>query len=44
MTSGGDTHLEQVQEFWDDDCRSGEWRLTLSEKMSSFWSDENNRK
>ena len=44
MTSGGDTHSEQSQEFWDDDCRSGEWRLTLSEKMSSFWQDENNRK
>lgn len=44
MTAGGDSHSEQSQNFWDDDERSGEWRLELSERMREYWADEANRK
>lgn len=44
LTSGGDAYTEMAQNFWDDDNRSGEWRQTLSGKMSEKWSDKENRK
>lgn len=43
MTSGGDAHTEQAQQFWDDDSRSQEWREELKERMNAYWSDDNNR-
>lgn len=44
LTAGGDAYTEMAQNFWDDDDRSGEWRQTLSDRMSAKWSDEENRK
>ena len=43
MTSGGDAHTEQAQDFWGNDERSHIWREELKERMSTFWSDESNR-
>lgn len=43
LTSGGESYKEQSQDYWNDDTRSGEWRKELSQKMTKFWSEEENR-
>ena len=44
MTAGGESYSEQAQKFWNNEEKSAEQRLELSNRMSEYWSNETNRK